>query len=166
LLKALDKFRSGNIGPDFYGPIDGDEYIFSALTEGLNANISQPNINERQDLLNRYRVIKAEYDALGSRDVFSVLRNVITSGEEMFQQGKMDESLQLFSRILSGTNGIKADVMNNIAVIYAHKGELQKAERLLEYLIKEGYESVEAIKNFEWVKGLRERDNSDERGPR
>jgi hypothetical protein len=156
LLKALDKFRSGNIGPDFYGPIDGDEYIFSALTEGLNANIPQPNINERRDLLNRYRAIKAEYDALGSRDVFSALRNVITSGEEMFQQGKVDESLQLFSRILSATNGIKADVMNNIAVIYAHKGELQKAERLLEYLVREGYESAEAERNLEAIRNLKD----------
>lgn len=161
LVRSLNRYRSEGVTSGFYDLIDSEDSIFEKLISRLDERGPSPHGRMPYEVLLRsYHDLRAKYDELYSKDVFIPLDEMIKSGEELFAGGKLDEAYNFFTGMLGRINKLKGELMNNIAVVHAHGGRLDQAEKFLNYLIKEGYESRDAVRNLELVKKLREQEMS------
>ncbi len=165
LKGRLREFRTCGVQCDFFPAIADDEDVFETLNAGFDENVPQACLNFTTARLKKmYYELKAENDNLrkeiDSIDVFVKMRETIAKSVELFNDGRLDEASAILSGMLSGINGVKATVLNNMAVINVNKGKLEVARHILAHLIKEGYSCEEAAANLEWVNRMIEEKNS------
>lgn len=71
-------------------------------------------------------------------DAFESLNKMISRGERIANEGKLELADTLFSEMLIKTNVLKATLVNNLAVVNVHRGRVRFAKKLLSDLLKEG----------------------------
>lgn len=88
--------------------------------------------------------------------VAEMLKEIVQCGEALCNNGETIRAYEGFSGILDSIDQVRETLINNIAVILAQEGDLEKAERLLLSLSHDANSSGQAALNLQIIRNLKE----------